>query len=174
MPDRLSVNPPRFAYNSSGTGSVDSLGPQSSSATVRCLRRESISKGIGMRLWPALASMLVIALPTVAIAEDASAVANPGFISILPPLVAIVAALAFRHVIPSLFFGVWFGATAINGGSPKAVWTGLLDTVQIYVVGALANAVPVVSDATLAIIASGTVDAGSKGADRKISSKKRA
>jgi hypothetical protein len=40
--------------------------------------------------------------------------------------------------------------------------------------GALANAVPVVGDAILAIVASGTVDAGSKGADRKISSKKRA
>jgi len=140
MPNRLSVKPSRFAFNPSRTGSVDRLGPQSHSATVRHWRRESVSEGIGMRLWPALASMLAIALPTVAIAEDAGAVANPGFISILPPLVAIGAALVFRHVIPALFFGVWFGAAAINGGSLKAVWTGLLDTVQIYVVGALANA----------------------------------
>ncbi len=84
--------------------------------------------------------MLVAAVPAVALAEDANAVANSGFVSIMPPLVAIAAALVFRQVIPALFLGLWFGAAAVNGGSPQAIWTGLLDTVQIYVVGALANA----------------------------------
>ena len=92
-----------------------------------------------MCLSSALTAMLVIGLPAVALAEDANAVANPGFISILPPLVAIAAALVFRQVIPALFLGLWFGAAAVNGGSFEAIWTGLLDTVQIYVVGALAN-----------------------------------
>ena len=92
-----------------------------------------------MPLSSALTAMLVITLPAVALAEDANAVASPGFISIMPPLVAIAAALVFRQVIPALFLGLWFGAAAVNGGSFDAIWTGLLDTVQIYVVGALAN-----------------------------------
>jgi Na+/H+ antiporter NhaC len=93
-----------------------------------------------MRLAPAFAAILVLALPTVALAEDAVAEAHMGFISILPPLFAIVAALVFRQVIPALFVGLWFGAAAVNGLSLEALWTGLLDTVQIYAVGAIANA----------------------------------
>jgi len=54
--------------------------------------------------------------------------------------VAIVAALVFRQVIPALFFGVWLGAAAAGGLSLASVWTGLLDAVQVYVVGALADA----------------------------------
>jgi Na+/H+ antiporter NhaC len=93
-----------------------------------------------MRLSSAFAAILVFALPAVALAEDATAEAHQGFISILPPLIAIAAALVFRHVIPALFAGLWFGAAAVNGSSFEALWTGLLDTVQIYVVGAVANA----------------------------------
>ncbi len=77
-----------------------------------------------MRLSSTLAALLVIALPAVALAKDANVVANPGFISILPPLVAIAAALVFRQVIPALFLGLWFGAAAVNGGSFEAIWAG--------------------------------------------------
>ncbi len=93
-----------------------------------------------MRLSSAVAAILVLALPAAASAEDASALAHSGFISILPPLVAIAAALVFRQVIPALFVGLWFGAAAVNDLSLEALWTGLLDTVQIYVVSAVANA----------------------------------
>ena len=85
-----------------------------------------------MRLPSALTALLVIAQPAVAMAEDANAVANPGFVSILPPLVAIAAALVFRQVIPALFVGLWFGAAAVNGGSLEALWTGLLGAVTIF------------------------------------------
>jgi Na+/H+ antiporter NhaC len=86
-----------------------------------------------------LAAILALALPAVALAEDPTAVVNSGVISIMPPLVAIAGALAFRQVLPALFIGLWFGAVAVNGDFPFALWSGLLDTVQIYVVGAIAN-----------------------------------
>jgi Na+/H+ antiporter NhaC len=92
-----------------------------------------------MRQSFALAAIIALALPAVALAEDPTAVVNSGVISIMPPLVAIAGALAFRQVLPALFMGVWFGAVAVNGDLPFALWTGLLDTVQIYVVGAIAN-----------------------------------
>jgi Na+/H+ antiporter NhaC len=90
-----------------------------------------------MRFESAVTALVIVTLPSIAWAEDAGA--HQGFLSILPPLVAIAAALLFRQVIPALFLGLWFGAAAVNGLSLGGLWSGLLDTVQIYVVGALAN-----------------------------------
>ena len=73
---------------------------------------------------------------TVVAQTEARAIA--GWISILPPLLAIVIALAFRQVIPALFLGVWTGAWAVLGGL-FGWWPGLLDTFQVYILGALAN-----------------------------------
>ena len=83
--------------------------------------------------------LLAFMFPTAALAAEEYASTSYGFISILPPLLAIAAALVFRQVIPALFFGVWFGAAAVNGLTPRGAWTGLLDTVQIYVVNAIAD-----------------------------------
>ncbi len=69
-------------------------------------------------------------------AEDAPA---PTWLSIIPALVAIGAALAFRQVVAALFLGIWIGAW-ITYGSLAGVWFGLLDTVQVYVLAALADA----------------------------------
>ncbi|AZR74695.1 sodium:proton antiporter [Anoxybacter fermentans] len=43
---------------------------------------------------------------------------NFGVLSLLPPLVAIILALYWRRVIPSLFLGIWVAATMINGFNP--------------------------------------------------------
>lgn len=65
----------------------------------------------------------------------------PLWLSILPPLIAIVMALVVKEVISSLFFGVLTGAfiMALYGGHcpAKALGGGLLRTVDTYVVGAL-------------------------------------
>ncbi len=61
----------------------------------------------------------------------------PGWIAILPPLVAIAAALISKAVIPSLFFGIWVGAFALSGFSLTGAFMGLLEAFQIYVLGAL-------------------------------------
>jgi Na+/H+ antiporter NhaC len=65
--------------------------------------------------------------------------AVPGWLSILPPLLAIGMALLYRRVVPALFFGVWIGAVLAIGYTPWAAFKGLLDTMQVYVLGALAN-----------------------------------
>ena len=68
----------------------------------------------------------------------------PLWMSILPPLVAIVMALLIKEVISSLFVGILTGTflmTLYGGGSPaSALGGGLLRVVDTYVVGSLYDA----------------------------------
>ena len=68
---------------------------------------------------------------------------EPGWLSLMPPLVAIVLALVFREVVLSLFAGVWFGALIVAGWNPitasmisvdRFVVEGLADTDKISIV----------------------------------------
>ncbi|MDX1607381.1 MAG: Na+/H+ antiporter NhaC family protein, partial [Candidatus Competibacterales bacterium] len=68
---------------------------------------------------------------------NASATALPGWLAILPALVAIALALALRQVIPALFLGIWIGAALVYGFSVGAIWYGLLDTLTTYTLKAL-------------------------------------
>ncbi len=52
---------------------------------------------------------------------------EPGWLSLVPPLVAIGLALATREVILSLFAGVWVGALILAGFNPVAGTGGSLD-----------------------------------------------
>ncbi|MEZ4699580.1 MAG: Na+/H+ antiporter NhaC family protein [Rhodothermales bacterium] len=63
----------------------------------------------------------------------------PGWLAIVPPLLAILIALIFKRVIPALFLGIWVGSWAAAGLSFAGIFTGLLDTVQVYVLHALAD-----------------------------------
>ena len=63
----------------------------------------------------------------------------PGWVSIMPALIAILIALLLRNVIPALLVGVWLGATALRSFSMQGVAGGLLDGFEIYVVSAIAN-----------------------------------
>lgn len=63
----------------------------------------------------------------------------PGWLSVLPPVVAILMALALRNVIPALLAGIWLGAATLHSFTPRGVLQGLLDSFQVYVVGALAD-----------------------------------
>ena len=60
----------------------------------------------------------------------------PGWVSILPPLLAIALALVFREVVSALFLGVWFGAFLWAGLNPFA---GLLRTVDSFALPELAD-----------------------------------
>ena len=62
----------------------------------------------------------------------------PGWLSILPPLLAIGIALIFRQVIPALFAGIYVGAAMTYGLSPSGLWHGLLDTINVYIIEAIA------------------------------------
>lgn len=65
--------------------------------------------------------------------------AIPGWLSILPPLIAIGLALAFKRVLPALFLGIWVGAWIAVGLSFSGLWQGLLDSFGTYVLVATAN-----------------------------------
>ena len=64
----------------------------------------------------------------------------PGWISVLPAVLAIAVALTLRNVIPALLLGLWLGATALQSFSLKGAGVGLLDVFQVFVRGALADA----------------------------------
>ena len=70
--------------------------------------------------------------------SEQTANAIPGWLSILPPLLAIGIALAFRQVVAALFFGIYLGAVLAYGVSLSGLWYGLLDTLQVYVIEAIA------------------------------------
>jgi Na+/H+ antiporter NhaC len=80
---------------------------------------------------------------TLAVAGSALATAQtraiPGWVSVLPPLVAIFIALVFHSVIPALFIGAWLGAFAIVGIHPAGLWMGLLSVFQVHVKEAVAD-----------------------------------
>ncbi len=60
----------------------------------------------------------------------------PGWTSLLPPLVAIVLALAVREVLTSLFLGVWLGSFLYTGLNPV---TGTMRAIDRFIVPALAD-----------------------------------
>jgi len=64
----------------------------------------------------------------------------PGWISVMPPLLAILAALALRSVIPALLLGIWLGATALRSFTFTGAFAGLMDSFQVFVTQALADA----------------------------------
>ncbi|MGB3633451.1 MAG: Na+/H+ antiporter NhaC family protein [Rubrobacteraceae bacterium] len=68
---------------------------------------------------------------------EAEATAIWGFLTLLPPLLAITIALISRQVIPSLVLGIYIGAVMIYGLTPSALWFGLLDTIEIYIAQAI-------------------------------------
>lgn len=70
------------------------------------------------------------------VADGSEDDALPGWTSILPPLVAIVLALLFRHVLIALLLGVWVGAFLISGMSFVTSFARLLDT---HIVDAIAD-----------------------------------
>ncbi|MFC1544686.1 Na+/H+ antiporter NhaC family protein, partial [Gemmatimonadota bacterium] len=61
----------------------------------------------------------------------------PGFLTLLPPLLAILLALAFRQVLPALFLGIWVGVTMMQGMNP---WAGLVRLIDTYLVEAMTDA----------------------------------
>src|SRR4030042_3040239 len=57
-------------------------------------------------------------LSGMALAAEEEAAKNYGFLSLLPPLVAIVLCFLTKQVLASLFIGIWVGATILTGWNP--------------------------------------------------------
>ncbi len=76
---------------------------------------------------------------TIANATESEPQAAGSWIAILPPVLTIAIALITKRVVPALFVGIWMGAWAINDFGLFGLWTGLLDTFQVFVANALSN-----------------------------------
>jgi len=76
---------------------------------------------------------------TIASATETEPQAAGSWIAILPPVLTIAIALITKRVVPALFVGIWMGAWAINDFGLFGLWTGLLDTFQVFVANALSN-----------------------------------
>jgi Na+/H+ antiporter NhaC len=63
----------------------------------------------------------------------------PGWVSITPPLAAILLAFLLRSVIPALFIGLLVGAWAVNGLGWAGLFYGFFETLTIYTVRAAAD-----------------------------------
>lgn len=78
--------------------------------------------------------------PLPAFADDAAVLTvTPGILSLLPAIIAITFAFLLRQVIPAIFAGLWTGAILVHGISIKGLWQGLLDSVGVYILNALAD-----------------------------------
>jgi Na+/H+ antiporter NhaC len=60
----------------------------------------------------------------------------PGWISLLPPLLAIILALVFKEVVTSLFLGVWLGGFLVAGLNPI---TGTMRAIDTFITPVLVN-----------------------------------
>ncbi len=78
---------------------------------------------------------LVLSFPGINLGEKPIRVL-PGWLSILPPLIAIVLALLLRQVIISLLIGIYLGAVFINNYNPLIALLRVLDT---YIINTLSD-----------------------------------
>ncbi|NNK49668.1 MAG: hypothetical protein HKP01_12415, partial [Gemmatimonadetes bacterium] len=60
----------------------------------------------------------------------------PGWVSLLPPLLAIILALVFKEVVTSLFLGVWLGGFLVAGLNPI---TGTMRAIDTFITPVLVN-----------------------------------
>lgn len=84
--------------------------------------------------------VILLVHPAIAGAQTESAAHAWGWVSILPPLVAIGLALLWRQVLPALLAGVWVGAWALAGFSLPGMLIALARTADTYVLNAVAEA----------------------------------
>ena len=57
----------------------------------------------------------------------------PGWVSVLPPFIAIVFSFATRSVVPSLFIAIWFGIWSMSAFSLGGVVSSLLSSFNVYI-----------------------------------------
>ncbi|HNZ66147.1 MAG TPA: Na+/H+ antiporter NhaC family protein [Planctomycetota bacterium] len=62
------------------------------------------------------------------------------YLSLLPPLVTIILAIWTKHIIISLFFGIWLGSTILSGWNPILGFFGIFSKYLIPSVGTPWNA----------------------------------
>ena len=140
----LSVEAPKILLTNVGFDvTVDELEPGQPSQLL--LNGEQVATSLGERLTAAdlrleqtgTASLELIQSGAVLWQQDLQVI--PGWVSILPPFIAIMLAFLLRSVIPALFVGLVVGAWAINGMTGAGAFRGFFEAITIYVVEAAIN-----------------------------------
>jgi Na+/H+ antiporter NhaC len=96
-------------------------------------------EAVGGEVVPDVDSTLAEGLTAAEATGEEAAAPGVGWLAVVPALLAIAAALLFRQVIVALFAGVWIGAWIATGDVALGWFTGLFATIQVYVLGALAD-----------------------------------
>ncbi|MEM7135023.1 MAG: Na+/H+ antiporter NhaC family protein [Myxococcota bacterium] len=95
---------------------------------------QSTDEGTAGSIQPSLGADAAPSVPEAAVTSENHGL--PSWVSVLPPLVAIGLALAFRQVLLALVAGVWLGAFLLTDLSIVGSFARLLDD---HIVGAVAN-----------------------------------
>ena len=90
-------------------------------------------------IFPDYGSASLTAVTETGVTSTATLRVIPGWISITPPLLAILIALTLRSVVPALMLGIWLGAAALQPFTLLGMFNGLLSAFEVYVVKALAD-----------------------------------
>ena len=85
------------------------------------------------------AVVVLLALPIIGRAQDSQAGTDYGWLSLLPPVIAIGLALGIRQVIPALFAGIFVGAWALAGFAPAALLPAVAQTADTWILEAIAE-----------------------------------
>ncbi len=92
-----------------------------------------------MRLIVMLCALLILPDLLMATEAEITAPAHEGWLSIVPPLLAIILAIAFRQVVPALFIGILAGAWFVEGITFDGLIDGFLNVSATYVKAAVAD-----------------------------------
>lgn len=112
--DEIRINGKTVASAVDGGISADANVPERGDVLVEVVRNGSV-----------VASQIVTAIP--------------GWVSILPPFIAILLAFVLRSVIPALFVGLFVGAWAVNGLTWSGAVIGFFETVTVYIINTSVN-----------------------------------
>lgn len=143
---QLTVKPPAFALTGvKAEFSIEGLKEDSTQPVQfkAMVNNQTIESGVSL---PKDLKTIKLAIPTCGTNELTLTVANqtattrvrciPGWLSILPPVLAIILALITREVISSLFLGTVIGATFVFSYNP---FIGFLRTLDKYLLGSVAD-----------------------------------
>lgn len=117
---------------------VDGLEP--GLRTQLILNGNEVASGVGERLAAADLNVAVEGTSSLEVAQNGEILWQkdvptiPGWVSILPPLIAIMLAFLLRSVIPALFVGLVVGAWAVNGMTMPGAFKGFFEAITIYIV----------------------------------------
>ena len=137
--DEVLVEAPKvFLTNVGFDVNVDGLEPGLPSQLF--LDGDEVASSTGARLTAAEISVAAKGIASLEVVQNGETLWRkdvptiPGWVSILPPLIAIMLAFLLRSVIPALFVGLVVGAWAVNGMTMPGAFRGFFEAITVYVV----------------------------------------